>query len=89
MVKEYIAQHQERFLQELFDLLRIPSVSADSKFKTDVRKAAEYVKARLVEAGASKVELVETKGHPIVFGEKIINRLILYIYGHRLHSSLL
>jgi len=84
MVKEYIAQHQERFLQELFDLLRIPSVSADSKFKTDVRKAAEYVKARLLEAGATKVELVETKGHPIVFGEKIINPALptVLVYGH-------
>lgn len=84
MVKEYIAQHQERFLQELFDLLRIPSVSADSKFKTDVRKAAEYVKARLLEAGATKVDLVETKGHPIVFGEKIISPALptVLVYGH-------
>ncbi|MFN5556505.1 MAG: dipeptidase [Chryseotalea sp.] len=84
MVKEYIAQHQERFLQELFDLLRIPSVSADSKFKTDVRKAAEYVKAKLLEAGATKVELVETKGHPIVFGEKIIDPALptVLVYGH-------
>jgi acetylornithine deacetylase/succinyl-diaminopimelate desuccinylase-like protein len=84
MVKEYIAQHQERFLQELFDLLRIPSVSADSKFKTDVRKAAEYVKVKLLEAGATKVELVETKGHPIVFGEKIIDPALptVLVYGH-------
>ncbi|MFN7490405.1 MAG: dipeptidase [Chryseotalea sp.] len=84
MVKEYIAQHQERFLQELFDLLRIPSVSADSKFKTDVRKAAEYVKVKLLEAGATKVELVETKGHPIVFGEKIIDPELptVLVYGH-------
>ncbi|MCU0382911.1 MAG: dipeptidase [Cyclobacteriaceae bacterium] len=84
MVKEYIAQNQDRFLNELFDLLRIPSISADSKFKADVRKAAEYVKAKLLEAGATKVELVETKGHPIVFGEKIINPSLptVLVYGH-------
>lgn len=84
MVKEYIEKNQERFLNELFDLLRIPSVSADSKHKNDVRKAAEYVKTRLLEAGASSVNLVETKGHPIVFGEKIVNASLptVLVYGH-------
>lgn len=84
MVKEYIASNQERFLSELFDLLRIPSVSADSKHKEDVRKAANYVKAKLEEAGADTVTLVETKGHPIVFGEKIVNPSLptVLVYGH-------
>ncbi|NBW34799.1 MAG: dipeptidase [Cytophagia bacterium] len=84
MVKEYIASNQERFLNELFDLLRIPSVSADSKHKEDVRKAAYYVKAKLEEAGADTVTLVETKGHPIVFGEKIVNPSLptVLVYGH-------
>jgi len=84
MVKEYIASNQERFLNELFDLLRIPSVSADSKHKDDVRKAANYVKAKLEEAGADAVQLVETKGHPIVFGEKIVNPSLptVLVYGH-------
>lgn len=84
MVKEYIASNQERFLNELFELLRIPSVSADSKYKDDVRKAANYVKAKLEEAGADTVQLVETKGHPIVFGEKIINPSLptVLVYGH-------
>jgi acetylornithine deacetylase/succinyl-diaminopimelate desuccinylase-like protein len=84
MVKEYIASNQERFLNELFDLLRIPSVSADSKHKDDVRKAANYVKAKLEEAGADTVQLVETKGHPIVFGEKIVNPSLptVLVYGH-------
>lgn len=84
MVKEYIASNQERFLNELFDLLRIPSVSADSKHKEDVRKAANYVKAKLEEAGADTVQLVETKGHPIVFGEKIVNPALptVLVYGH-------
>jgi acetylornithine deacetylase/succinyl-diaminopimelate desuccinylase-like protein len=84
MVKEYIQSNQQRFLNELFDLLRIPSVSADSKHKGDVRKAAEYVKAKLVEAGVDKTELVETKGHPIVFGEKVIDKALptVLVYGH-------
>lgn len=84
MVKEYIAVNQERFLNELFDLLRIPSVSADSKHKEDVRRAANYVKAKLEEAGADTVQLVETKGHPIVFGEKNVNPTLptVLVYGH-------
>lgn len=84
MVKQYIEKNQQRFLDELFDLLRIPSVSADSKHKNDVRKAAEFVKGKLQEAGADTVQLVETKGHPIVFGEKIVNPSLptVLVYGH-------
>ena len=84
MIKQYITSHKDRFLSELFELLRIPSVSADSKYKADVRKAAEYVKEKLQEAGVDKVALVETKGHPIVFGEKIIDpsKPTILVYGH-------
>ena len=84
MIKEYIQSNQQRFLAELFELLRIPSVSADSSHKGDVRKAAEYVVQKLKDAGADKVELCETKGHPIVFGEKIINPSLptVLVYGH-------
>jgi acetylornithine deacetylase/succinyl-diaminopimelate desuccinylase-like protein len=84
MIKQYIQSHQDRFLSELFDLLRIPSVSADSRHKEDVRKAAEYVVKKLKEAGADKVEMCETKGHPIVFGEKIIDPSLptVLVYGH-------
>lgn len=84
MIKSYINSNKDQFLQELFDLLRIPSVSADSKYKAEVRKAAEYVKEKLIAAGADKVELVETKGHPIVFGEKIIDatKPTVLVYGH-------
>ncbi len=84
MVKEYIDSNKQRFLDELFELLRIPSVSADSRHKTDVRKAAETVRERLIEAGADTVSLVETKGHPIVFGEKIIDpsKPTVLVYGH-------
>ncbi|MEK6780996.1 MAG: dipeptidase [Bacteroidota bacterium] len=84
MIKQYIQTNQDRFLSELFDLLRIPSISADSRHKGDVRKAAEYVVEKLKDAGAGKVELCETKGHPIVFGEKLINPTLptVLVYGH-------
>jgi acetylornithine deacetylase/succinyl-diaminopimelate desuccinylase-like protein len=84
MVKAYINNNKERFLSELFDWLRIPSVSADSRHKGDVRKAAEFVKEKLTAAGVDKVELCETKGHPIVYAEKIINPALptVLVYGH-------
>lgn len=84
MVNQYIQSNQDQFLSELCDLLRIPSVSADSKHKSDVRKAAEYVLQKLKDAGADKVELCETKGHPIVFGEKMIDpkKPTVLVYGH-------
>jgi acetylornithine deacetylase/succinyl-diaminopimelate desuccinylase-like protein len=84
MIKAYIDAHQDTFLKELFELLRIPSISADSKYKGDVRKAAEFVRDKLKAAGADKVELVETKGHPIVFGEKLIDpsKPTVLVYGH-------
>lgn len=84
MVQSYIQSNQDRFLSELFELLRIPSVSADSRHKGDVRKAAEYVAQKLKEAGAESVQLMETKGHPIVFGEKIVDaaKPTVLVYGH-------
>ncbi len=84
MIKQYIQSNQDRFLSELFDLLRIPSVSADSKHKADVRKAAEYVQQKLKDAGAANIELCETKGHPIVYGEKLVNAGFptVLVYGH-------
>jgi acetylornithine deacetylase/succinyl-diaminopimelate desuccinylase-like protein len=84
MVQSYIQSNQDRFLSELFELLRIPSVSADSRHKGDVRKAAEYVAQKLTEAGSDSVQLMETKGHPIVFGEKIVDtaKPTVLVYGH-------
>lgn len=84
MVKEYIASNRDRFLEELFEWLRIPSVSADSRHKQDVRKAAEFLKGKFDNAGVDKVELCETKGHPIVYAEKIINPSLptVLVYGH-------
>ena len=69
----YIETHKDRFINELFDLLRIPSVSADPNFKNDVFKTADAVKEKLVAAGADKVEICPTAGYPIVYGEKIID----------------
>lgn len=84
MVKEYIAANHDRFLNELYELLRIPSVSADSRHKEDVRKTAERVRDRILEAGADRVQLIETKGHPIVFGEKMVDpsKPTVLVYGH-------
>lgn len=83
-MREYIASNQDRFIDELFQWLRIPSVSADSRHKGDVRKAAEFLKEKLIAAGAEKVEICETKGHPIVYGEKIKDNGLptVLVYGH-------
>jgi acetylornithine deacetylase/succinyl-diaminopimelate desuccinylase-like protein len=82
--EQYINDHKDRFLEELLDLLRIPSVSADSKYAPDVRKAAEFVAEKLRAAGADNVEVCETKGHPIVYGDKIIDPSLptILVYGH-------
>lgn len=84
MVKEYISSGKDRFLAELFDWLRIPSVSADSRHKGDVRKAAEFLREKFTEAGVDKVEICETKGHPIVYAEKIVDPAAptVLVYGH-------
>lgn len=84
MVKEYIDSNLERFQEELFEWLRIPSVSADSRHKQDVRKAAEFLKAKFLEIGVDNVELCETGGHPIVFAEKRVDPSAptILVYGH-------
>ena len=83
-ILDYIKTNEQRFLDELFELLRIPSVSADSKYKQDVARAAEFIKTKLIEAGADKVEVCPTAGHPIVYGEKIIDpkKPTVVVYGH-------
>lgn len=84
MIKEYLKQHRNRFLDELINWLRIPSVSAASRHKNDVRNAALYLKDKLSEAGADQAELIETPGHPVVYAEKIVNHLLptVLVYGH-------
>ena len=81
---EYLNDHKDKFLNELLDLLRIPSVSADKKFDGEVRNAATFVKDQLIAAGVDYAELCETKGHPIVYAEKIIDSTFptVLVYGH-------
>lgn len=83
-MKDYIASNKDRFLAELFEWLRIPSISADSRHRDDVRKAAEFLKEKLRAAGIEKVEICETKGHPIVYAEKIKDPSLptVLVYGH-------
>ncbi|MGX7835729.1 hypothetical protein ACWKSR_11325, partial [Campylobacter fetus subsp. venerealis] len=82
-VNDFIRDHKDRFLNELLDLLRIPSVSADPKFKDDVFAAADFVKESLVKAGADVAEICQTAGYPIVYGEKITdpNLPTVLVYG--------
>ena len=82
--KDYQEKNKDRFLNELLELLRIPSVSARSEHKQDMVRCAEMVKKRLLEAGADKTEIFSTPGHPIVYGEKIIDpsKPTVLVYGH-------
>lgn len=82
--KDYIEKNKDRFLDELIDLLKIPSISADSAYKSDVIKTAEAVKIQLEKAGCDHVEICETPGYPIVYGEKIIDEKLptVLVYGH-------
>ena len=82
--KDYQEKNKDRFLEELLELLRIPSISAKTENKQDLVKCAEAVKQRLLDAGADKVELYPTDGHPVVVGEKIIDpaKPTVLVYGH-------
>ena len=84
MPASYLEDNQQRFLHELLDWLRIPSVSADPKFKGDVLRAADYLRQRLAEAGLDRVELCPTAGYPIVYGEKLVDPALptVLVYGH-------
>ena len=83
-INQYIEQHKDRFIDELFDLLRIPSVSADSKFRNDVLNAANFVRDKLLAAGVDKAEVIATPGHPVVYGEKMLDQSLptVLVYGH-------
>ncbi len=83
-LKTEIENNKDQYIQELVDFLKIPSVSADSKYKQDVAKAADFVKEKLELAGVDKAEICHTKGHPIVYAEKIIDAALptILIYGH-------
>ena len=83
-IKKYVEENRERFINELVELLKIPSISADPAYKSDVLKTADAVMERLQEAGCDRVEICETPGNPIVFGEKIIDKNLptVLVYGH-------
>lgn len=82
--KTYQDQHKEQFLNELIELLKIPSISARSEHKEDMLHCAEIVKQRLLEAGADSATIYATEGHPIVYGEKIVDpsKPTVLVYGH-------
>lgn len=83
-VQEYISKNKDRYLEELLELLRIPSVSADPAYAKDVRVTAEFISQKLIESGADNVKVYETAGHPIVYGEKIVSADLptVLVYGH-------
>ena len=83
-ISEYLVKNKERFINELIQLLKIPSVSADPAYSQDVINASEAVKTSLLEAGCDTAEICETNGYPIVYGEKIINLELptILVYGH-------
>jgi acetylornithine deacetylase/succinyl-diaminopimelate desuccinylase-like protein len=83
-LQSYLESNKDRFVQELFELLRIPSVSADSAYSKEVFKTADFVANSLKTAGCDAVEICQTKGFPIVYGEKLIDPKLptILVYGH-------
>lgn len=83
-IKNYIEENKERFLDELFDLIKIPSISSETKHKDDMLKTAELWKDTILKAGADKAEVMPTEGNPVVYGEKMIDpdAPTVLVYGH-------
>ncbi len=84
IINKYIEENKARFLEELFGLIRIPSISSVESHKPDMYKTAEYWKELLLKSGADKAEVYETQGNPVTFGEKIIDPALptVLVYGH-------
>jgi len=84
LITKYIDKNKNNYINELKDFLRIPSISNDPNYKNDVNKCAQFVKSKLIQAGLSKVKVIKTKGHPLVYGEwlKAKGRPTVLIYGH-------
>ncbi len=82
--KAFIDANKERFLEELFELLRIPSISAESKYKPDMERCAEKWRELLLRAGADRAEVMPTEGNPVVYGEKMVDPTLptVLVYGH-------
>ncbi|HNY09017.1 MAG TPA: peptidase M20, partial [Tenuifilaceae bacterium] len=83
-IKSYVEANKNRFLEELFELLRIPSISTLPENKADMLKAAEYWKKTLIEAGSDRAVVMPTAGNPVVYAEKIINQALptVLVYAH-------
>jgi len=83
-IKAYIEENKDRFLEELFGLIRIPSISSQSEHKEDMLRAANYWKQSMLDAGCDRAEVMPTDGNPVVYGEKIIdpNAPTVLVYGH-------
>lgn len=83
-IRKYVNDNKQRFLDELFELLRFPSISADQKYKDEMLKTAEFVAEKLEIAGADLVEICPTAGYPIVYGQKILDGSLptVLVYGH-------
>ncbi|WP_405562468.1 dipeptidase [Polaribacter sp. Asnod6-C07] len=83
-IKNYIKEHKNRFLTELIQLLKIPSISADASYHKEILLSADFIKKSLEKAGCDKVELCDTPGNPIIYGEKIIDASLptVLVYGH-------
>lgn len=83
-VKAYVEANKDRFLNELFELLRIPSISAVEAHRPDMRRAAEWLATALVRAGADRADVMPTEGNPVVYAEKIVDpkAKTVLVYGH-------
>lgn len=83
-IKKYVDANRDRFLEELFELIRIPSISAKAEAKEDMKRTAEFIKKALIDAGADHAEVKETQGWPVVYGHKIIDESLptVLVYGH-------
>ena len=83
-IKSYVSQHKDRFINELIELLKIPSISADTAYSQDVLNTADAIKESLLKVGCDHVEICETPGYPIVYGDKIIDPDLptVLVYGH-------
>lgn len=84
MIRKYIEQHRDRFLEELFDLIRIPSISARTENRADMDKAAQFIRDALLKAGADHTEVMDTAGMPVVYGHKMVDPSLptVLVYGH-------
>ncbi len=83
-IQKYIEEHRDRFLEELFGLIRIPSVSSEESAGPEMLRAAEYVRKTLINAGAGRAEIMEAKGWPVIYGEKMVDPALptVLVYGH-------